>query len=390
MKKVKIILSLALTTLLGSACNGQQAENLRMEKDIEVMESILNELFDGGDDGHFGNNKVSGNYLPGYGVIFRIPKKSGPLIFADGDFERINRGQLSVLTLGSDDKFQERTDSILTIQEENFKQQYQLFFTNYGDLLSELKPIEKIMIIHGESSANNQLLYPVVADGQRSFYNVHSNLDRQREKTTVQVTYEDIQAFSAGKLSEQQFHKKILVREASNQKPASKEFDILANIFNRLYKDNELWLHVGGKVNYELIEGLGVIYEMDANGWVLDGIKDNSFSISSNQNVVVQGRAQSPRTTDRKTREQLKEERSKKYNEYVQDLKTNIIKYGKTLKSLNSEEVLMLSVDLPNCYACENPGKINLIVKASVLKDFSQRKIGLQQALDKIELREIN
>jgi hypothetical protein len=89
-----------------------------------------------------------------------------------------------------------------------------------------------------------------------------------------------------------------------------------------------------------------------------------------------------------------REERDKKveslYPEFEKSFKENIINYGRTVKSLEPNEILMFKVNLTECKNCDMPRAIDLSVDASVLADFDKSKIDLNSAMNKIKLKKYN
>jgi hypothetical protein len=85
------------------------------------------------------------------------------------------------------------------------------------------------------------------------------------------------------------------------------------------------------------------------------------------------------------------EERDKKVKElyptFERDIKADILEYGRTLKSLKSEENLVFNIALTRCQGCGIPATLELVVKASVLNDYAAGKISKDAALAKIEVK---
>jgi hypothetical protein len=85
------------------------------------------------------------------------------------------------------------------------------------------------------------------------------------------------------------------------------------------------------------------------------------------------------------------EERDKKVKElypvFESELKENILDYGRTLKSLNDNEQLIVDVSMTKCTGCGIPASLELAVKASVLKEYSAGKLDKSAALSKIEVK---
>jgi hypothetical protein len=75
------------------------------------------------------------------------------------------------------------------------------------------------------------------------------------------------------------------------------------------------------------------------------------------------------------------------YPKFEQELKENMVEYGRTLKSLKENEVLVFQIRMTRCPECGIPSSLELIIKGSVLKDFAAGKIDQAAAISKIILR---
>ena len=83
-----------------------------------------------------------------------------------------------------------------------------------------------------------------------------------------------------------------------------------------------------------------------------------------------------PETRDKKVKEL--------YPIFEKEIKENILDYGRTLKSLKDDEVLIFNIKLTRCNECAIPSTLELSVKSSVLKDVNSGKLAKEAALTKI------
>jgi len=68
-------------------------------------------------------------------------------------------------------------------------------------------------------------------------------------------------------------------------------------------------------------------------------------------------------------------------------LKEYIVDYGRTVKSVSSDQFMLLSVDVNGRY--ENiPGRIDIQVKKSVLEQLDKGSISRDQALERVVITE--
>ena len=63
------------------------------------------------------------------------------------------------------------------------------------------------------------------------------------------------------------------------------------------------------------------------------------------------------------------------YPGFEKELKLNIIEYGRTIKSLAADEMMVFNVRLTKCEGCGIPSTVELSVKNSTLKEFAEGKI---------------
>ncbi|MEO8473654.1 MAG: hypothetical protein ABI477_15750, partial [Chryseolinea sp.] len=72
---------------------------------------------------------------------------------------------------------------------------------------------------------------------------------------------------------------------------------------------------------------------------------------------------------------------------FEQDLKDNLLDYGRTVKSLKDDEVLVVQVAMTKCAGCAIPSSLEITLKASALKDFNSGKADKAATLSKISTK---
>ena len=115
---------------------------------------------------------------------------------------------------------------------------------------------------------------------------------------------------------------------------------------------------------------------------VLKSLITELFIVNSNVEGIPQP-TQGLEDVDKPTRDKKVTEL---YPKFEQELKDNILEYGRTLKSLKDDEVLVIQVRLTRCTGCGIPASLEYTVKSSVLKDFNANKITKNAALGKVEI----
>lgn len=384
MKNVKIIIISVIALLCFEHAPGQSKTDEQMDRDIEVMKEIISQLFTS-QVNKSSRLRISANYLNGYGLIFKIPRFNGYFFPERTQSEVYTTGVgANEFIYGQNIFSLKQKDSVDAANNQYFNMTIQSFIIDYGDLIEGLKESDKILVVYKSGSENHTVSNLYVA---QKFHELNVLPGDTDTKLTAQVAYKDIMSFNEGKISENQLKQKITFSKKQNNDQARQEFEIFGTILGKIYSyNNDNGYYSINSVTYERFEGLGVIYEI-----LMKNNLRNALSLrlpkpatTKSDQVVIQHQ------NDYKSKlEQIKVENVVAYESLRTDLTQNLIKYGKTLKSLASDEVLMLSVRLPGCYSCEMPEKINLVVKAGVLKDYVQRKITLDDAVKKIDVKEV-
>lgn len=357
-----------------------QLDNARMNQDLEIAENILSTLSNQGNDKSrsffFGRNSKS-SYVEGYGVIFNIPTSDG-LLFIDRDEagkaviveRRGTEGNSFSYNLTPDVKAAIagksgikreiiNLDSIEQASTQRTIEIVQTFLADYADLIGQLKPTDHIMVTNRRTIATNDFAF---------FNNRRSDVG-----ITAEVLKSDITNFKKGNLTRNQLLAKISITKDENSTEKVADLELLTSIFERLYKSdlsNTYYVNSRG-VYYEKLKNFGVIVSMKVYSSI---VNDGLYTIQT------QG-----------LEHLSKEERDKKveslYPEFEKGLKENIINYGRTVKSLQPNEILMFKVSLTECIDCNMPRAVDLSIDASVLSDYDKSKIDLKTAVSKIKVK---
>lgn len=360
----------------------------RMNRDLEVAENILETLIKQKlEKRNFFPVEINSDYRAGYGVTFRLPYNlSGPFAWGFGaqdvavtnggnyqyfveplnqvDLARVYDERGRVVTENLQGKVRSTSrevnaDSIQKATTEKLLEACKEFVADYGDLISQLQPTEKIIITNrGDGNNNWHVVFP---ENQKPSY------------LSIETTKGDVTQLKQGKVSREQFMKNLKVVNSQMDNELQLDLELLTSIFNRLYqRDLSKTFFTDENIYYERLKDYGVIYYMNVfssnqanyDRWVMPTQGLNNLS---------------------------QEERDKKVKElyptFERDIKTDILEYGRTLKSLKSEEHLVFNIALTKCKGCEIPATLELVVKASVLNDYAAGKISKDAALAKIEVK---
>jgi len=350
----------------------QEIDENKMQRDIEVAENILSTLMNRGETSKVKTlsyrlrSPFQGNYVKGYGVIFGAPGGLSNIYIVDGkrarnysySFGSTDNGRAVVIDT-KEKVEKEYMDSLSQASQQAWVENAKTFLIDYAHLIGQLQPDEKIVITDGPT-----------AIGDRQFF-MRASPDN---RTSVEATKKDIDAYHSGKLKKEQLLNLITVKESKETKVA-KDVELMANILETLYKpDLSETYYISGGIYYENMVDLGVIFQM------------SFYSSMSERNglhrIVTQN-------LEGLTQEERDEKVKAMYPQFLSDLKNNIVRYGRTIKSLKGNEQLIFNIKLTKCEGCDMPESLKLAIKGADLVAFDSGKISEKQAVDRIEVNEI-
>jgi hypothetical protein len=398
---------IAVMALIAVGSFGQTINEDRMVRDIEVAENILSTMLKQQyDKRSFFPLEVKGNYREGYGVTFTLPNMQTGIFFENFDMPArawsddgasfsgfiyndespedvvvIDRGQKKAAEANAQDQrnksvaiagsarapraakggtFTKRSgkanrDSIKEESSQKVIKAGKEFLVDYGDLIGQLTPNEKIIVTNrGE---DNNIWF-----GQ--FDNNANNY------LSIEALKGDLTQYKQGKLTRDQLLAKIKVINSEKENELQPDLELLASIFNRLYRsDLSKTFFVQENTYYERLKDFGAIYYMQVYS-----SNQQDQDLWSLPTVYLEGVDQA--TRDKKVKEL--------YPLFTKSIKEDMLEYGRTLRSLKDDENLILNIKMTRCRGCGIPSSIEYAVKNSVLKDYSTGKISKEVALQKI------
>jgi hypothetical protein len=255
-------------------------------------------------------------------------------------------------------KKQVNLDSIRDVYNAKMIEAAKAFLADYGDLISQLKPEERIII-------TNQGEQPRMWMGK--LMNAPN-----RTHLSVEATKGDVSQFKQGKMSHDQFIGKVKVVNTQTVETVEPDLELLSSIFDRLYQsDLARTFFTEDRVYYERLKDFGVIYYMQV--------------YSSHQNEYT---FSMPTLKLRELDQKARDEKVKQlYPEFEKEIKENMLEYGRTVKSLKDNEVLVFNVKMTKCKGCAIPSSLEVSVKGSVLKDYSAGKMDKSAAISKMMIK---
>ena len=373
-KAIKITLVIALTMVGNTRLVAQSIDQERMDRDLKVAENILSTLSNESNRRLWRDDDVEGSYIPDYGVIFTMPMRA--IILYDGSAQVFSSSGNSVVVVEDSDnsdfkiKVEGKTkivdadsDQGKKIREKiDYDQRAQIttFLADYADLIGQLKPSDKIVV---QMKNRNEFEFYV----GRSKKNTPTGL-------TAEITKSQLISYKQGKMSREDLIKKIIFK-GNEEKEVAKDVELFATIFARLYEPDlsSTYYLSSRNIGYNRLEDLGVTFSM------------KFYSSSSNDGL------HSIRTTGESglTKEERDDKVNAMYPEFEESFKSNLIDYGRTVKSLKPDEKLIFKVRLTECIGCEMPKEIEVMVSAKTLNDYDKGSLSRDKAMGAVEVKRI-
>ena len=389
--RLRFIVMMAVMALVSFEGFSQKVDEERMQRDIEVAENILSTLLKQQyDKRSFFPIEVSGSYRAGYGVTFTMPNVQSNIFFntfdgpgsfggfdtdgitiietspendaaqiADGQRKNnraIVRGGAARAPLAKKGNSKVERDSVKDESSHRTTKAAKDFIADYGDLIGQLAPTERIIITNRSEG------------GDRMWF---GNFENQANNSiTVEGLKSDILQYKQGKMTREQLMAKIKVVNSERDTELQPDLELLASIFNRLYRsDLSKTYFTQENTYYERLKDFGVIYHMQV--------------YSSNQQDEYRWAMPtvSLEDVDQATRDKKVKEL---YPLFTKSIKEDILEYGRTLRSLKDDENLIFDIRMTRCRGCGIPSSLEYTIKYSVLKDYAVGKITKDAALAKI------
>jgi hypothetical protein len=370
-----------LVVAMPAACTfAQKIDQERMTRDIEVAENVLGTLIkqEVSPQKTFFGMDIKGYYQEGYGVTFRLPSDySRPAIYSDNmsfiysdeAFPRVAvtpspepRENIKVETTDGFhlkkmllEKRRMTADSARDEYNKKLIKASQNFILDYGDFMTQLSPNERIVVTNkGENKS--------------WFFK-----DNKRTHISIEALKSDVSDYKQGKITRDQALAKLKIINTEYLDVKEADLELFASIFSRLYlADLSKTYFSDNQVYYDRLKDYGVIFYMQVFSSSPIGYKRMSMPTLGLDDI------------DEETRNKKVTEL---YPIFEKDLKDNILEYGRTLKTLGEEEVLVFNTTLTQCSGCGIPSTLELTIKASVLKEYGLGKIDKNAAMNKFTIK---
>ena len=368
---------LFVTSTWSSAQTPKEMDWSRMERDLDIMEGVLNKLLNTSAYGRGSKSgKARGLYFEGYGVVF-LSDHSGFQRFAlSGDriarmvgkaTEKATEVQLRlrgvappVVSESKDEAEEEEEETALVERVETLKGQLAEFLGTYADAIGQLEPTDRVTVL--VNLADGEPFFPPSLPEQfHSFIEgeLLSLLEARAKKS-------DIIEYRRGRISGDDFRQRVVFHERPLGAPAKMNVDIMANIMDTaLSKKYHREFGSQGKTRGIYLEGLGALFFMKG---------DHRKAFPSNYGEAILGFQQAiegyPNLKEQgvaPTRKEQKQRSKAKARELLEEFKDALLEvvgdYGHTLRTLKPTESAVVSVDFPRSRNFRESGPTHFMMK---------------------------
>lgn len=390
-----VLIGLLSITLTPAEVFSQNIDTNRMNRDINIMENILGELFKSqitstsngtiiiNEQRFPGRNSTRGTYLPGYGVIFMVSSNANNVYRVSS-----NSGDANLSFYYNGDGENEDSD----VTQESVTARIQEFLRDYGSTIGQLKNDEKVMVIYGSKSNSSNLFYRLSVRGQ-----VDTEEKESLPVISVSASVNDLNDYRSGKLDPNSFNGRMDVATAEDKEYL--DLKVMGNIFETALKDDDKdSFRLSGGVDYLMLDNFGALYSLDVRydevgrATLLWEATGRLRSLGNNERIAVE-QSRTRESDEARAKEyedrvqELEENVAAAYSKLVSNIKEYIVDYGRTLSSIDSDQFLLLSINIGGRF--DNiPGRLDIQIKKSVLEQLDRGSVSRENALDQVVITE--
>ena len=359
----------------------------KMERDIIILQNVLNDLISSDNNGvrnvAYSSRAAKGMYIPGRGVIFNVKYRTpySNVLFAD--YVAVAEGK-ETTEQTADEQNGEIESRIESLSKE--------FLVNYGSILSELKSGEKVMLNveyaklkpAKKADSGNKTTSAVKsiesAYARTVGFAYSRNSSSQRMVSSIGAN--DIESYLNGKLSLEQAFDKVVTTKNENEENSNVDARIMAGILDDLFRSNlDGKFRRSRKTSWTYFNGFGLMFDLNLNPSrnesliIVDGeILDSSKEKASDE--------------DKKNAER---EMSDNLDELIEMAKESLVTYGRTLRSVKQEEVVILNLNLGNVWSRSGlPKSVRLQVSKSQIEAYARGQKSLDQLKKEIDIKKLS
>jgi hypothetical protein len=363
----------ANVTVYGNPSRGQDLSKLpKMERDIIILENVLSDMFRDSGTATFASPPVDtkGIHIPGKGVIFNAGNQS-----AYSSLFSIKNAKFN-----SDNEIKEK--DIVQSNGENeskLRRISQDFLLNYGSILGELKDDEFIML-----NVKFSPLGQVTQDGDNGSIAIF--LDRKainEKKMTSSIQYKDLKDLNSGKLSFDEARAKVKTKIVGDANNESSDTKIMAGILDDLFESTfDGTYRKSGRTSWTYFEGFGLMYNLNIS----------PYPTGSSRVVFYSKQSLGINLDEDQKKESEDQARNAKIalDDLIDLAKESLVTYGRTLRSVKSDEVIILNLNFSGFFGTADlPKSVRISVNKSQIDQLSKGSISLEQLKKEIDVKKL-
>lgn len=357
----------------------------RLQRDLEILELVLDRLLDvqSARTLHWREPATRATYLPGFGVLFKVPTPPSSFAFFELENEQssgVARGREYYASEAGTPMKNDRAAITATGEDALID-----FFTDWADALNQLGEQEQIAV-YREGGPAWSALFSFGGGPVRQF-------ESQPEELLARVRKPDLEALRAGALSRAQFRSRILQQRLRDPEPA---LATIAAAIDRTLANRP------GKARSVYLENYGVVVFANAHlGRSFDDDFWQDFGPPAEEppaafeefKTAAQVMAELKRRMERHAQRMqglVAERRQSWLAEYSRlraRLAETLADQSSALPQLKPQEWLVIAADLPDAPP-DAPSQLICRLRKQDADDFTARKISREQLLKKIAYSE--
>lgn len=370
---MKHILTLLFISTIAVTTIAQSFDKDRMHRDLEVAENALGTILTPSSNDfpswRIGDKDIEADYIKDYGVIFNVSRNG---------FKHLKAYEKA---MSKKDKAEVIVDLEASSKEEHehFIENCKTFLADYAGIIGQLKNDQRISIRRGGSGSHIgqskiENIYIDNGSNAKTIWTTGGKGSAENE-LIIEVKVSEINKLRKGNINREAFDKSVSVTENVMSYEKDADLETLSAMFHRLYKkDLSTTYYSEREPKYSKLSNFGVIVKMkfyssyeNHNVYSMPTISKKGLSLEERNNHVME-----------------------LLPKFESDFKENLVNYGRTLKNLDSDEVLMFEINMTTCKDCEDfPRYMKFSIKKSVLHKYNRGDLSLKQAVEKVNVERI-
>lgn len=349
----------------------------RMQRDVEIMEMVLDRLMNrqAGRFMRLGTVSARGSYVPNFGVLFQIPNNT-PFFTV---YEYSQSHPRSSKTIGEkrvSGKGANATESGRMVVREGaaaeLDEELLEFFSRYADAIGQLSDDDRIAV-YSEGGSEFSVFFELSGEEPSQITSESNNFFAWTRKG-------DLAALRAGKLSESEFRDRLrFVRPQEHDS----DIEIMSGIWDKITAARN------GTAHGLYLEDYGAIFFTEA-----DLVRDSGYPLWKERKRVAETAPEPVRAEAyRQIEEALREARSvdaareKSWQEEYKKFKTKIAEtfadYGHTLRNVKPDDWIVVTTDFHYAPVSQPQSLVGQIKKQQI-DLYSSGKISREQLLKSV------